>query len=667
MRPSFVQDTSFIERLRIILLVIAAFFILGIMGLYFSSRGFLSGLQEISQTNRILNHTGTSLQALSSSIENLDKINGDLTEQRIIPFREASRIALQNIDSAIKIAAFIPEIRTKLIEGKQAVESYQSSVEALVNRRDPHSEDFKSDILIARQFAMDAEEGLREALILLKNESDSIFNNIYNNRFDPLIVAGFLSLAFFTFVVLVGLSSARRLGLSLNNLTNATDAVSAGNLTYEAPIIENDEFGKLTFEFNRMVQTLNDKQHMLTEAIDKVTRLQSITNSFSGALVPNDVFEVIIQDVHRALRADAGAISLVSDDGRRLNNRMIGFTKTDETLYASVSMEFHSPMVYVIENREPIFFDDVISMRENYPEVLEVHQQNNIISIAYLPLIAGDQVYGGLSFGFRIPRHFSHEDKEFIMALTRQCAQALHRAKLFQSANDAIQVRDEFLSIASHELRTPLTPLKLQLQNMSRQVRKGNIVIDKPEQVLRIVDNSDKQVDRLINLIDDLLDVSRISAGKLTLNCEVFNLGEMVEEVINHYTSQIKDAHEMVCLDIDKNIMCSADRVRMEQVVINFLTNAVKYAPGKPIHVKLSRNGNNAHLEVRDEGEGISIENQARIFDRFERVRDKNNIGGLGLGLYICRQIIEAHQGEISVKSAPGKGSTFIVEIPAIS
>ncbi len=554
-----------------------------------------------------------------------------------------------------------------MTEGKEAIESYQASVEALTNRTDLQSEDFKSNILIARQFAMDAEDGLREAQILLKNESDSIFNNIYNNRFDPLIVAGFLSLAFFAFVVLVGLSSARKLGLSLNNLTNATDAVSAGNLTYEAPIIENDEFGKLTFEFNRMVQTLNDKQHMLTEAIEKVTRLQSITNSFSGTLLPNEVFEVIVHDVHRALRADAGAISLVTDDGRRLSNQMVGFTKVDETHYASVSMDFHSPMIHVIETREPVFFDDVASMEVKYPEVMSVHHQNNIVSIAYLPLIAGDQVYGGLSFGFRIPRHFSREDREFMMALTRQCAQALHRAKLFQSAKEAIQVRDEFLSIASHELRTPLTPLKLQLQNMSRQVRKGNIVIDKPEQVLRIVENSDKQVDRLITLIDDLLDVSRISAGKLTLNSEVFNLGEMVEEVINHYTSQIKDAHEMVHLDIDRNIMCSADRVRMEQVVINFLTNAVKYAPGKPIHVKLSRNGNKAHLEVRDEGEGISIENQARIFDRFERVRDKNNIGGLGLGLYICRQIIEAHQGEISVKSAPGKGSTFIVEIPVIS
>lgn len=667
MKPLFHQQTSFIERLRIILLIIAAFFILGIMGLYFSSRGFLSGLQDISHINRILNYSGISLQALSASEENLQKIDLNATSDRLATFREACRISSQNISEAIKIARHLPQIRAKLQEAEQAVSHYHSAVESIVGRTDLNSESFKSEVLVARQFVMDAEESLRESQILLKNESDTIFNEIYDNRFEPLMVAGFLSLAFFAFVVIVGLSNARKLGRSLENLTKATDAVSEGNLSYKAPILEPDEFGKLTFEFNNMVKSLNEKQHKLTEAIDKVTRLQSITNSFSGALVPDEVFDVIIMQVHRALRADSGSISLLSGDGKQINNRIIGLRHADEVKYATIGLDFKSPLIRILKSGQAEFYNSVDSMERDFPEVHKILSENNIVSLAYLPLMAGNQIYGVVNFGFQTQKNFSSEDKEFMVALTGQCAQALHRAKLFEAANEAIQVRDEFLSIASHELRTPLTPLKLQLQNMSRQVRKGQIQIEKPEYVLRVMENSDRQVDRLINLIDDLLDVSRITAGKLTLNFESFNFGEMVEEVVTHYTSQMKDAQELVTLDIDKNITCSADRVRMEQVVINFLTNAVKYAPGKSINVKVLRHMQYARLEVWDSGEGISPENQERIFGRFERVRDKNNIGGLGLGLYICRQIVEAHRGIISVKSEIGKGSTFIVEIPAIS
>ncbi len=648
-------------------MIIATFFVLGIMGLYFSSRGFLSGLQEISQANSILNHTSISLQALSSSEENLEKLNLNTTRLGLVPFHEATRIAVQNISDAKKIARHLIEIKNKLYEAEQAVIHYQTAIEEIVARDDLNSEMLKSEVLVARQFVMDAEEDLRETQILLKNESDSIFNDIYSNRFSPLIVAGFLSFAFFAFVILVGLSSAKRLGLSLSNLTNATDAVSAGDLNYSAPILEPDEFGKLTFEFNNMVQSLQDKQHKLTEAMEKVTRLQTITNSFSSALLPGEVFDVIVMDVYQALKASTGTLSLLNEDGLMLNNRMIGMTKEFEVQYASLSMNAVSPMVTLVKTGTPWFIDDIEIIRADYPTGYQNLIKLGIHSSAYLPLIVGDQIYGGLNFGFKEQRTFSNEDQEFMMALTRQCAQALHRARLYKSATDAIQVRDEFLSIASHELRTPLTPLKLQLQNMSRQVRKGQIQIEKPEHVLKVMENSDRQVDRLITLIDDLLDVSRISAGKLTLNFEEFDFGAMVEEVVTHYTSQMKDTQELVQVEIDKNIKCSADRVRMEQVVINFLTNAVKYAPGKPIKVRVSRHGENARLEIEDEGEGISPENQSRIFGRFERVRDKNNIGGLGLGLYICRQIVEAHSGEISVKSATGKGSTFIVEIPAIS
>ena len=138
----------------------------------------------------------------------------------------------------------------------------------------------------------------------------------------------------------------------------------------------------------------------------------------------------------------------------------------------------------------------------------------------------------------------------------------------------------------------------------------------------------------------------------------------MVEEVVSHYTHQLKEILSTVDVKADPNIEGSFDRVRIEQVFINLLTNASKYAPGKPIHVELEKIGTNAILRVRDQGNGIADVDQKRIFERFERVKDRDNVGGLGLGLYISRQIVEAHQGSIRVESRPGSGATFIVELP---
>lgn len=663
MKSGFRQETSFTARIRIILFAIAAFFVMGIMGLYLSSQGFLKGLQEMASANRVLNLTGTSLEALGTSQENLLKLESGINSSRIAPLRETVRIAREQISEAVLSTREYPHVQEKLKSAHEHISQFRDSIEGLSTARFETIDELKEEIFVAREFLLDAEGSVREAQIILKSESNSTFNEIYQGRFQPLIVAGILSAVFFAFVVVVGFANSRKLSESLRNLTRATDAIAAGDLNYQATILEPDEFGKLTHEFNQMVNSLRDKQVLLTEAVDKVTRLQGITSSFSGVMMPSEVFEVISIEVHRALRADAGAIALVSEDKSHIESRVTGY----EVSLSTIPWDYSSPIVDCIKTGEPFFIQNVQDIKGKFPKTFEITEKSGMTSLAYLPLVVGDQVYGALNFGFKARHLFSDDEKEFMMALTRQCAQAIHRATLFKAATDAIQIRDEFLSIASHELRTPLTPLKLQLQNMSRQVRKGQIHVTEQDLVLKIVENSDKQVDRLINLIDDLLDVSRISAGRLTLHLENFNFGEMAEEVISHYSTQMKEAKSLLDVDIDKSISVHADKVRIEQVLINLLTNAVKYAPGKTVHVKVSHVGSMARLEVRDEGQGISTENQKRIFDRFERVRDKNNIGGLGLGLYICRQIVEAHSGFIKVDSTPGKGASFTVEIPALS
>lgn len=223
----------------------------------------------------------------------------------------------------------------------------------------------------------------------------------------------------------------------------------------------------------------------------------------------------------------------------------------------------------------------------------------------------------------------------------------------------AVDVRDEFLSIASHELKTPLTSLKLQLDMQERRFGKAE-----SESELKATRMSSKQVDRITRLIDDMLDVSRITSGKMAMKVEECSLNEIVSEVHARLNAQAEAANCLVTLKFSEEVRGYWDRFRLEQVVTNLYTNAIKYGQGGPVTIFLRKLDNQAILSVQDKGLGISIENHSRIFGQFERAANKNEISGLGLGLYISQQIIEMHKGSIRVESELGKGANFIVELP---
>jgi PAS domain S-box-containing protein len=228
----------------------------------------------------------------------------------------------------------------------------------------------------------------------------------------------------------------------------------------------------------------------------------------------------------------------------------------------------------------------------------------------------------------------------------------------------ALSVRDEFLSIASHELKTPLTSLKLQLQLGQRKMTMPTV---KPEELNRSLDICIKQVNSLGNLVDDLLEVSRIQSGWFSLNLETFNLGELVEEIISRFSQQLAVASCTVELRLDHSLEGSWDRQRLEQVIVNLISNAIKYAPRSPLVIETKMVNGEVVLKVRDFGPGISKEKQGKIFDRFERVNTDKNISGLGLGLFISKRIIESHQGQIEVESELGHGTEFTVRLPLSS
>lgn len=233
------------------------------------------------------------------------------------------------------------------------------------------------------------------------------------------------------------------------------------------------------------------------------------------------------------------------------------------------------------------------------------------------------------------------------------------QTRLQREAQQAVSVRDEFLSIASHELRTPLMPLSLAIHSLVRSPG-GDI----PERVLARLKIAARQVDRLGRLLDELLDVTRITTGRLRLELERVDLAAVVRDVIARFDEQLTRSGSRVETHADAAVVGRWDRLRVEQIVTNLLSNAIKYGAGKPIEVNVAAEGGEARLLVRDQGLGIAADDVERIFERFERAGTGYH-DGLGLGLYIVRQIVELHGGSIRVASLPGRGAAFTVALPA--
>lgn len=233
-----------------------------------------------------------------------------------------------------------------------------------------------------------------------------------------------------------------------------------------------------------------------------------------------------------------------------------------------------------------------------------------------------------------------------------------------QELKKAVSARDEFLSIASHELKTPVTSLKMQLQMTTRAVKPETNEVPPAPMLAKVLEVSHRQVDRLTHLIDDLLDVSRIEAGKLSFKFEDVELVSLIKEIEERFSHTLSSSHTQLSFKAQKEVYLKADKFRIEQVITNLISNAIKYGGGKPIGVSLQATPEKAVIMVKDDGIGISSEYKEKIFGRFERATSHRNISGLGLGLYISKQIIDAHNGSIEVESAEGQGSTFIVELP---
>jgi PAS domain S-box-containing protein len=322
----------------------------------------------------------------------------------------------------------------------------------------------------------------------------------------------------------------------------------------------------------------------------------------------------------------------------------------------------------VIRNRRPFVLsvqpgeEGMLALCDHESSHLDSVRQLGLRSWLSVPLVARGRTMGALTFASVRPGRYRNEDVMLTGDLAWRAALALDNARLYRESQEAIQARDEFLSIASHELRTPITALRLGIQRLFRLARGGT---EPPwKSVAASLDGVERQGKRLTLLIDSLLDVSRLQSHHLQLELKEVDLSGVVRDVVAQLGSVLARTHTPLSLRADTPVVGQWDRVRLEQVVTNLLDNAIKYGAKAPIEVTVALENGSAVLTLRDRGIGISPERLPFIFGRFERAVSSRHYGGLGLGLYIVRQIVELHGGTIQVESSPGQGSTFTVRLP---
>jgi signal transduction histidine kinase len=320
----------------------------------------------------------------------------------------------------------------------------------------------------------------------------------------------------------------------------------------------------------------------------------------------------------------------------------------------------------VLRTGEPEFYplipEAFLEQMAHDPENLRILRELGLKSGMIVPLRARERTLGALSLVYaESGRRYSEDDLALAEDLASRAGAAVDSARLHREAQEAVRMRDEFFSIASHELFTPVTSLQLAVRNLATLAERGAEGDGSRRLALEVVGRGVQRLERLVN---DLLDVTRFRAGAPELERAEVDFAALVREMTSELAHDLAAAGCTAEVRAARPVVGHWDRARLEQVVANLITNAIKYGPGKPIEIAVETDGEIARLVVRDEGIGIAPEMQAHIFDAFKRAAPERPAGGLGLGLYIVRRLVEAHGGAIRVESQEGVGSTFTVDLP---
>ncbi len=419
-----------------------------------------------------------------------------------------------------------------------------------------------------------------------------------------------------------------------------------------------------------LYQQAQQARQAAEKAADRTARLQTVTAALSESLTPLQVAEVIVEQSMAVLAATSAMIVLVSKDRKELEIvKAVGFNADLLESWRKFSINSATPLAEAIRTEAPVWLESSAERIARYPHLAEVYDPYDFKSWVSLPLVTEGKSVGGMSLNFAEFKHLSQDDREFILALCRQCAQAIARSQLYEAerqaraeAEQANRIKDEFLAVLSHELRSPLNPIL----GWTKILRTKRLDAAKTAQALETIERNTKLQ---AQLIEDLLDVSRILQGKMTLNVAPVNLAATIKAALEtvQLAADVKNIHIHTQLNLAAGTV-SGDSNRLQQVVWNLVSNAVKFTPsGGRVEVQLKQVGMYAQIQVKDNGKGITPEFLPYVFEYFrqEDGATTRKFGGLGLGLAIVRNLTELHGGTVHADS-PGEnlGTTFTVRLP---
>jgi PAS domain S-box-containing protein len=415
---------------------------------------------------------------------------------------------------------------------------------------------------------------------------------------------------------------------------------------------------------------LRESEARFRHAANRTARLQALTAALSEALTPAQAASAALTHGLTALGAHAGSVALLADRGGVLELlETVGFPPELTEKWRRFPVTTTAPLAEAVRTGKMVLLESIQAAESLYPHLSALHAVNESQALAAVPLIVEGRTIGAMGLTFREVQKFDEDDRAFMLAISRLCAQAIERARLYQAerrmraeAEEANRTKDEFLATLSHELRTPLTAML----GWTRMLRMDMLDEATAARALDIVERNARVQ---AQLIEDLLDVSRIITGKLRLDVRPIELLPVIKAAIDsvHPAANAKNIELQTALDPLAGPI-SGDPNRLQQIIWNLLANAVKFT-NRDGQVKISLERAPSHVEiiVSDTGQGITPDFLPYVFDRFRQADGSSTRlhGGLGLGLAIVRHLVELHGGTVRAHSlGEGQGATFNVQLP---
>jgi signal transduction histidine kinase/HAMP domain-containing protein len=480
---------------------------------------------------------------------------------------------------------------------------------------------------------------------------------------------------------------AGSLSAPLEHLMHEVNQIALGQHRLPLPRQAATELEALSQAVEKMAQTLDrrakeraallEREHLARvaaeEAAQNTTRLQRVTAALSGALTRDEVARVILTEGIAMLGAVAGTVVVVNEDGTVLELLdAVGYPADVVGQWQRFALTAPTPLSRAVQTGRPVLLESRMAGVGDYPALTAMEQVFGDGAIAAFPLLVHNQVIGGLGLSFQKPRSFTPGEVALVTSLVQQCAQALDRAQLYQSeqqaradAQEAVRARDAFLSIAAHELKNPLTALLGNAQLLARRMTRAGTLAERDERVLSSITG---QAARINQLIAALLDLSHVDAGQLRVTPAPMDIAALTRRVVDTIAPTVT-THQIICTAPAEPLVVAGDELRLEQAIQNLIGNAIKYSPnGGAVDVRVEAQGQQACVSIRDEGIGIPDDALPNLFRRFYRApnAEGQSIKGIGVGLYVVKEIITLHSGDIKVTSSEGQGSTFTICLPLV-